>query len=125
VSENEPTEFEKKTREVLEESASRLDGATRSRLTQARHAALAQLEKPERAWWRSYAPIGAAAAAVLAAVIITRRDDETTLASQDGDEFEDLELLADAEAPDFFDEHEDADFYEWAAGEIDDGTVDS
>ena len=60
-------EFEKRTQEVLEESAGRLDGRTRSRLTQARHAALAQLAQPARHWWRAYVPAGAAAAvAVLA-----------------------------------------------------------
>ena len=31
---------------------------------------------------------------------------------------EDLELLADAEAPDFVDDGEDLEFYEWAAGEV-------
>ena len=55
-------DFEKRAQEVLQESVSRLDGRTRSRLTQARHAALAQLEKPARLRWRSYVPAGAAAA---------------------------------------------------------------
>jgi hypothetical protein len=31
---------------------------------------------------------------------------------------EDLDLLTDAEAPDFVDESADVDFYEWAAGEM-------
>jgi hypothetical protein len=123
---SDPTEFEKRSREVLEESTARLDGATRSKLTQARHAALEQIERPARAWWRSYAPAGAlAAAAVFAAVLVTRREDEGQLRGQEGDEFEDLELLADADAPDFLGEHEDEDFYEWAAGEADGDTVDS
>ena len=29
-----------------------------------------------------------------------------------------MELLADAEAPDFVDDGEDLEFYEWAAGEV-------
>jgi hypothetical protein len=38
---NEPlTDFERNARRVLEESVARLDGRTRSRLNQARHAAL-------------------------------------------------------------------------------------
>ena len=65
-----PTDFEKRTQEVLEESAARLDGHTRSRLTQARHAALAQLEQPARHWWRSYVPAGAAAAVAVLAVVM-------------------------------------------------------
>ena len=31
---------------------------------------------------------------------------------------EDMELLADADAPDFVDDGEDLEFYEWAAGEV-------
>ena len=31
---------------------------------------------------------------------------------------DDMELLADADAPDFVDDGEDLEFYEWAAGEV-------
>jgi hypothetical protein len=111
-----PTEFEKRTCEILDESAGRLDGRTRSRLTQARHAALAQLGQPARHWWRSYVPAGAAAAmAVLAVVIWTNpKSPDRPLASP----VDDIELLADADAPDFVDDGEDLEFYEWAAGEV-------
>ena len=111
-----PTEFEKRTREILDESAGRLDGRTRSRLTQARHAALAQLDQPARHWWRSYVPAGAAAAvAVLAVVMWTNPNSpDRPLASP----VDDIELLADADAPDFVDDGEDLEFYEWAAGEV-------
>lgn len=110
-----PTDFEKRTQEVLEESAGRLDGRTRSRLTQARHAALAQLEQPARHWWRSYVPAGAAAAvAVLAVVMWSVPMKQQPTAGP----VEDLELLADADAPDFVDDGEDLEFYEWAAGEV-------
>lgn len=110
----EPTEFEKRAREVLDDSAGRLDGRTRSRLTQARHAALAQLEQPARHWWRSYVPAGAAAAvAVLAVVMWTPGTDR-----QQASPVDDIELLADSDAPDFVDDAEDLEFYEWAAGEV-------
>src|SRR6478736_9887789 len=100
---NDPTEFEKRTREVLDESAGRLDGRTRSRLTQARHAALAQLDKPAHHWWRSYVQDGAAAAvAVLAVVLWTNPASKAPLASS----ADDMELLADADAPDFVDDGE-------------------
>ena len=109
-----PKEFEKRTQEVLEESVSRLDGRTRSRLTQARHAALAQLEQPARHWWRSYVPAGAAAAVAVLAVVMWSKPTDLPAANP----AEDMELLADADAPDFVDDGEDLEFYEWAAGEV-------
>jgi hypothetical protein len=118
----EPTEFEKRSREVLEESSGRLDGRTLSRLTQARHAALDQLQRPARAprWGRWSVPAGAAAAAVLAVVIWVGRaplvEAPATLASLKS--VDDFELLTDADAPDFVDDGEDLEFYEWAAGEM-------
>src|SRR5690242_14091171 len=109
-------EFEKRAKEVLEESTARLDGRTRSRLTQARHAALAELARPERHWWRTYVPAGAAAAvAVLAVVILSGRPGGP--AAPPVSPVDDLELLADAEAQELVDDGEDLEFYEWAAGE--------
>jgi len=110
-----PTDFEKRTQEVLEESVGRLDGRTRSRLTQARHAALSQLEQPARHWWRSYVPAGAAAAAAVLAVFMWSGP---TTQSPTANPVEDIELLADSDAPDFVDDGEDLEFYEWAAGEV-------
>jgi hypothetical protein len=112
-------DFEKRTRELLDESASRLDGRTRSRLTQARHAALNRLEHPSRFGWRTLVPAGAAAAVAVLAVLMWRPDAQTVPATAHIDNpAEDLELLTDAEAPDFADAGEDLDFYEWAAGEM-------
>lgn len=110
-------EFEKRTQEVLEESAARLDGRTRSRLTQARHAALGQLAQSARHWWRTYVPAGAAAAvAVLAVVIWSGPMEKPQIAS--AGPVEDMELLSDADAPDFVADGDDLEFYEWAAGEV-------
>ena len=109
-----PTDFEKRTQEVLEESAGRLDGRTRSRLTQARHAALAQLEQPVRHWWRIYVPAGAAAAVAVLAVVMWSSPGDRPVANT----VEDMDLLADSDAPDFVDGGEDLEFYEWAAGEV-------
>jgi anti-sigma-K factor RskA len=112
-------DFEKRTQEVLEESASRLDGRTRSRLTQARHAALAQLEKPAPQWWRSYAPAGAAAAAaVLAVMIYTGQSGVGPQVVSNLPVIDDAEQLADVDAPDFTEDGDDIEFYEWAAGEM-------
>jgi hypothetical protein len=110
------SDLEKRTHEVLDESAARLDGRTRSRLTQARHAALAQLEQhPTRRRWRTYAPAGLAmAAAVLAVMVYTGHPGQVPGAVV----IEDSEILADVEAPDFTEDSEDVDFYEWAASEV-------
>jgi uncharacterized protein DUF3619 len=113
----EQTPFEKRTQQVLDESTARLDGRTLSRLTQARHAALDRLQQPERRWWRSYLPAGAAAAAVLA-VVMWSRNPVVDTGVANASPVEDIDLLADADAPDFVDGGEDLEFYEWAAGEV-------
>ncbi len=110
-------EFEKRTREVLEESTGRLDGRTRSRLTQMRHAALGELAHPARNWWRSYVPAGAAAAVAVLAVVIWSGPIERP-PTAGASPVEDMELLSDADAPDFVEGGEDLEFYEWAAGEV-------
>ena len=113
-------DFEKRSQEVLEESVARLDGRTRSRLTQARHAALAQLERPARQWWRSYVPAGAAAAAVLAVMLYVQPGSVVDPHGvRNPSSVEDMDILADAEAPDFTEDTDDVEFYEWAAGEMD------
>ena len=119
MSQEDPSEFEKRTREVLEESTARLDGRTLSRLTQARHAALEKQGRPARQARRTVMPLGAAAAGVLAVVMITGRPggEGKGLGPATGP-VDDLELLSDADAPDFVDDGEDLEFYEWAAGEI-------
>jgi hypothetical protein len=115
----EQTPFEKRTQEVLDESTARLDGRTLSRLTQARHAALDQLQRPAHHSWRSYVPAGAAAAvAVLAVVLWSGNRTDMNLPVSTSSPVEDIDLLADAEAPDFVNEGEDPEFYEWAMGEV-------
>jgi hypothetical protein len=116
----EQTPFEKRTREVLDESTARLDGRALSRLTQARHAALDQVREPGRGAWRSFVPAGAAAAVAVVAVVMWSRNPgvDAVLAASTASPVEDIDLLADAEAPDFADGGEDLEFYEWAAGEV-------
>jgi hypothetical protein len=117
---SDPTPFEKRTRELLDESAGRLPGRTLSKLTQARHAALGERDKPARSS-RWYLPAGAAAAAAVLAVVFwtgPAPQQPMTAANGNGSALEDIDLLADGEAPDFVDEAADLEFYEWAAGEI-------
>ena len=108
-------DFEKRTREVLEESTARLDGRTLSRLTQARHAALEQSSRAERERFRLFLPAGAAAAAaVLAVVMWVGRPggiiEPTTV--------DDIDMMADADASAIAESGDDLEFYEWAAGEL-------
>jgi negative regulator of sigma E activity len=112
------SDFEKRAREILDESADRLDGRTRSRLTQARHAALSRGDKPAREAWRSWLPAGVAAAAVLATAVWMVQPERIAPVAGNGSALEDIDLLADAEAPDFVSDPADLEFYEWAAGEV-------
>lgn len=108
---NDDSRFETRARELLRDSADNLDGATRSRLTQARHAALAQIgPSNSRHWMRVALPSGAVAAALLLGLVLWNgAGPETAGAAMD-----DLELLADAEGYDLSQEP-DLGFIEWAA----------
>ena len=110
---NDPTEFERRASALLRDSADGLDGATRSRLTQARHAALSQLG--QGSGWRSawlIVPGGAAVAAVLMALLLWNGN--AALPGGSGSTLDDMELLADAEGYELSQEP-DLDFIEWAA----------
>jgi anti-sigma-K factor RskA len=119
---NEPlTEFERKARELLEESVSRIDGRIRSRLTQARHAALAAAGARRPAWWRSLTVMptaGAAAAALLVAVVLWHRQPSGEPPVLEAQHAEDMDLLADSEALELLDGW-DGPFYEWATAQTD------
>jgi len=118
-------EFEQRARLALEESVTRLDGATRSRLTQARYRALEQLDASGAhagSWWRLtgrrnvLAPVGAMAAVVaLTTVLWVGRPDAglTGAGAVAAGAPEDMELLADGDALAAMSE-EDPEFYEWA-----------
>ena len=110
------TEFERRTRAALLASADDLDGATRSRLTQARHAALEHgaRQRAATSWYR-YAPAGAAMAAILATVIYIGRDGlPASVNHEGGTAFYDVDLLADSDAY-ALSQESDYDFIEWAA----------
>jgi hypothetical protein len=120
-----------RARALLQQSAEDLDGRTRSRLTQARHAALAAagsrgplavlaelLRGPGGRRWQRWAPAGALAASVLVVALLVVRVPGTpgtpgmVAHATGGDE---LELLTDTDALALAQEPEvDYDFYEWA-----------
>jgi len=124
------TEFERNARVVLERSISRIDARTRSRLNQARHAALATAAKPQRPLWLRGATLmpatGAAALALLLGVALWHGEPahrpgaaiEMPLPEGQGASMEDMDLLADSEALDLL-EGWDGPFYEWATSETD------
>jgi hypothetical protein len=116
-----PSEFEKRTRVLLEDSVSRVDGRVRSRLNQARHAALDAMPSKRRSFlqheWLTLS--GTVAAAALLAVVLWTRTPDTQLpvvADATQTSFDDLDLLADADALDLIEEDDDA-FLEWAAAQ--------
>jgi len=117
-------EFEHRTRTLLLESADGLSGAQRSRLTRARHAALAahRDRAPLRA--RGWMGAGAAAAAVLVALLVlVPHPGGAPVTAVAGGAVDDLELLAEGDAvPLNEDQDVDYDFYEWAANEAGTGT---
>jgi hypothetical protein len=121
-----PTEFERNARAVLEEGVRRIDARTRSRLNQARHAALAAAGGRRRAWWSGFALMpaaGAVAAALLVAVVLWHREPAgTPPLALDGQHpaVEDMELLPDNDSIDLM-EGWDGSFYEWAAAQTDAG----
>jgi ferric-dicitrate binding protein FerR (iron transport regulator) len=118
------TQFERNARVVLEASVSRIDARTRSRLNQARHAALEAASARRPAWWRSLALMpaaGAAAAAVLVATLLWQgQPGERGGTEAQRGAVEDMDLLADGEALDLV-EGGDGSFYEWAVAETDNG----
>lgn len=113
------SEFEQHARALLLQSADELPGAVRSRLTQARHAALAARRSRLPSFARRWGPAGAVVASVLALLLVYgphgRGALENPVASGG---VEDIELLSDNDAvPLNGDQDVDDDFYEWAATE--------
>ncbi len=119
---DEPTrEFAKRTRELLEDSVQRVDGRIRSRLNQARHAALEEATRRRASPWRRFAMMpaaGAVAAALLVAFFLwphSHSGDSLTAVNGGRAGVEDLDLLADSDALDLVsDETDSGQFYEWA-----------
>lgn len=113
--------FERRARELMTSSSGALDGQTRSRLTAARFAALAELEKrsslPRFRVPGRWLPAGAlAAAAVLClAVFIARPTGTASPQLAEVSPVEDAEILASNDEPELY--ADDADFYEWAESE--------
>jgi hypothetical protein len=111
--------FETRTRALFQDSVDNLDFAMRSRLTQARHAAIEAAGR--RAWylrWTVWTPaVGVTAAAVLGVALMVGSPlgQRGTLADGQSN-FEDLELVASSEGSGDTMEmlQDDIDFYDFA-----------
>jgi hypothetical protein len=115
------TLFERQSRLMLEESVLRIDGRVRSRLHQARQAAIEETSAPRRpVFWRFFTLMptaGAAAAALLVAMVLWHRQPQIELpVAESAHPAEDLDLLADGEGLDLVQDGDGSGaFYEWAA----------
>ena len=108
--------FEQKPGELLRDSVEQMGGATRSRLTRARHAALAEAGRSTAPRRRHLLiPAGAAAAAATAVVALLLWNAPATHQPGGSAAMDDLELLADVEGYELSQEP-DLEFIEWAAG---------
>jgi negative regulator of sigma E activity len=117
------SEFERRVRAVLSERLTRIDARTRSRLNQARHAALAAAAGSRRSAWAGprFMPMtGAVAAAVLVALVWFNQRPQSTLSASEGSQptLEVLDLVGDDEALSMM-EDDDHSFYEWAVDQAD------
>jgi hypothetical protein len=121
------TDFERNARLVLEESVSRVDARTRSRLNQARQLAVEAAAAKHRPWWRTFSLMpatGAVTAALLLGVMLWHREPavlEPPLLEGHTQAVEDIDLLADAEGLDLVEgwDGPGPGFYEWATDQTD------
>ncbi len=122
---NEDRNVEHRAQALLGESVTRISGSVRSRLNQARHAALAEIDTRRRPFWRMpsvLGPAGGVAAAAVVAVLLMYRGGEHGLAASVSGQagYEDIEMLSDNDGLDLL-ENWDGSFYEWAASQDDEG----
>jgi ubiquinone biosynthesis protein UbiJ len=121
------TDFERRARVALEESVLRIDGRVRSRLNQARQAAIEASESRRSPLFSRFFTLvptaSAAAAALLVAVFLVHQGPQKqeyiapVVHEQLRTGAEDLDLLADSDGLDLVEEGGDGSgsFYEWAA----------
>jgi hypothetical protein len=124
--------LEIRSRVVLEEGLSRIDARTRSRLNQARQAAVAAasgsswLGRFFGGWSRQMLmpATGAAAVAALVAVLMLSGHHQLTasVTESPASAFDVLDLVTDDDAMNLMEDN-DSSFYEWAAAQSDSGTA--
>jgi hypothetical protein len=106
------SEFERRTKALFDQSVTQLEASKRSKLAQARTAALKELEPhPSNRLWRIWAPAGGLAAAAIAAVAIVFKADAPMPTARTDSALEDLDLLA--REDDAIEMMQDLEFYAW------------
>lgn len=107
------TQLETRSKTLFDASVAGLDASTRSRLCQARHAALSRAQRQPRAIWWVPALASAAVAAVIAMLLpsFDAQQATTSFAAAD-DQADDMTLLMNDESLDLLEEME---FYAWLA----------
>lgn len=106
-------QFEDRAREHLNRAADGLDAHIRSRLTQARHAAVEEARNPRSAFaWRTWMPVGGVAAAALAVLVWSGGLRQGEVSSPTP--FDDVDIIATDENLEMV---EDVEFYAWMEGE--------
>lgn len=106
--------LQRRARELFDSSVDALDAQTRSSLSRARQAAVAELESRRRPSWQWWVPAAAAASVALVAVLVWRSPVDTPTAavqSGNGEAVDALELVAAGDDLDLV--SEDLAFYEW------------
>jgi hypothetical protein len=113
VSDPTPDPLEQRSRELFEDSVSRLDARTRSRLNQARQQALNELNTgTTRRYWLA-APLGGlAVAAVIAVFMMTGRETMPLRQDTAALPLDDFDIVADADSLELL---QDVEFYSWLA----------
>jgi hypothetical protein len=111
---NKPDEFERQTRAALLKGVEQLDAQVRSRLTQARFAAVEEARRRQTPWlsfWRNWAPTGAVAGAAMLAVLLwSGGEAPVSTGAQVQGAMEDLDIVVAEESLEMIQELE---FYEW------------
>jgi hypothetical protein len=115
----EPGPLEQRAQELLQASADGLDGRIRSRLTQARSAAVEEACKSRSPFlWRTVVPAGALAGAAALAFVLWSGAPAPAPASLHS--LDDLDLIVTSES---FELLEDLEFYEWVATDPDAASI--
>jgi hypothetical protein len=120
MSEKDNEAFEMRSRALFQDSVEGLDMRIRSRLTQARSAALESAQPNRRAWlfgWKMWAPAGVTAAAILGLGLMVGSPIGHQAATLAESNIEDLDLVAatdegSADAMEML--QDDIDFYDFA-----------
>ena len=108
-----PDDFERRARELFDDSVERLDGQTRSRLTRARNAALNELKAPStRRYWLGVPLGGLAAAALVAIVLMNGREAAVPKGEAGFLPLDDFDIVADTDNLELI---RDVEFYSWLA----------